>query len=292
MDVTLQVLASGLTLGAMYSVAAVGLALVYGAFGMLNMAHGAILTFGGYASYYVITRLGLPLFMGLPAAIVVGAVLGLAIYLSLVRGMLSARTFETNIFIATFGVGLALENLVLVLFGAYPAPQPLMLTGGVSIGNVVVPVQNIMILGASIVLMCLTGAWLGRSRMGRAIRATAQNRDAAQLMGVEVQTVYAMVLALSGALAGVSGIMVSSLTSLSPTMGGDPMLKAFIICVVAGLGNVYGTMAAAFILGLVEASSQYVFGTRFGFSTLLVLVIITLVWKPSGLFGRDQVERL
>ena len=98
---------------------------------------------------------------------------------------------------------------------------------------------------------------LQRRRMGRAIRATAQNRDAAQLMGVRVGIVYAQVLALSGALAAVSGIMISSLSGLLPNMGGDPMLKAFIICVVAGLGNVYGAVGAAIVLGLLEALIQY-----------------------------------
>ena len=139
--------------------------------------------------------------------------------------------------------------------------------------------------------MVLTAVLLSRTEAGRAIRATAQNRSAAELMGVGILRIYMLVLALSGALAGVSGIMVSSLTNLAPTMGNDPMLKAFIVCVVAGLGNVYGAMAAAILLGLVEAAAQFIFGVRFGFATLLLLVIMVLIWRPYGLFGRDQVQR-
>jgi branched-subunit amino acid ABC-type transport system permease component len=109
---------------------------------------------------------------------------------------------------------------------------------------------------------------------------------------VRVGRVYAQVLALSGALAAVSGIMVSSLATLSPNMGGDPMLKAFIICVVAGLGNVPGAAVAAVVLGIVEAAAQFLLGVRFGFATLLLLVIVVLIWRPYGLFGRQQVVRL
>ncbi len=292
MEVIVQVIASGLTLGAMYAVAAVGLALVYGALGMLNIAHGTILTFGGYAAFYVITSLGLPMVAGVAAAVAAGALLGLAIYVVLVHGMLSAPAFETNIFIATFGIGMALENVVLKLFGAYPAAQPLALDGAVAVFDVFIPVRNIAILVAGVLLMVATAWLLTRTQTGNAIRATAQNRAAAELMGVRVRWIYAQVLAISGALAGVSGIMVSSLTNLSPTMGGDPMLKAFIVCVVAGLGNVYGAMIAAIALGLVEATAQYLLGVRFGLATLLVLVILTLIWRPHGLFGRTQVQRL
>lgn len=292
MDVLIQIVASGLTLGAMYAVSTAALSLVWGALGMLNMAHGAILTFGGYACWWAIQELGLPVILGLPVALIAGALLGLLIYFGLVARMLRSRGFETNIIIATVGVGIALESAILKLFGAYPAPQPFAVGGGFNLGKVYVPTQNLLILLSSIVLMVLVALLLERTRTGRAIRATAQNREAARLMGVRVGRTYAQVLALSGALAAIGGIMVSSLATLSPTMGGDPMLKAFIICVVAGLGNVYGAVIAALALGLVEASAQFLFGVRFGFATLLLIVIVVLIWRPYGLFGRQQVTRL
>jgi len=291
-DVIIQIIASGLTLGAMYAVSTVGLSLVYGSFGMLNMAHGAILTFGGYIAYDVITSRGWPLALGAPAALIVGALLGLAVYYAAARPMLRSRNFETNIFIATFGIGIAFENVILKLFGPYPLPQPLVIGGDVVIGRVHVPNQNLLILAVALALMLVVALLLKRTRSGRAIRATAQSREAAQLMGIRVGRVYAQVLALSGALAAISGIMVSSIATLSPTMGTDPMLKAFIICVVAGLGNIYGAVLSALFLGLLEAFAQYRFGVRYGFATLLVLVIIVLIWRPYGLFGRRQVVRL
>jgi branched-chain amino acid transport system permease protein len=292
MDIVIQIIASGLTVGAMYAVSTLGLSLIWGSLGMLNMAHGVMLTIGGYASYYAIAQLGLPLPFGVFAAMLAGALIGLAIYHGSVRLMLRSAQFETTIMIATVGLGAVLENLVLKLFGAYPAAQPLAIPGAIEIGHVFIPRQNILILAASLLLMLLVALLLKRTRAGRAIRATSMNREAAQLMGVRVGRVYAQVLMLAGVLAAVSGIMVSSLTTLSPTMGADPMLKAFIICVVAGLGNIYGAVVAAIALGLVEEAAQFLFGVRFGFATLLLIVIIVLVWRPYGLFGQRQVVRL
>jgi len=292
MDVLIQIIASGLTLGAMYAVSTIGLALVYGSLNMLNMAHGALLALGGYVCWYAMATLGLHPLLGVAAAMIVCGAVGLVIYCAAAQPMLGSANFETQIFIATIGIGAIIENVILRLFGPQPTPQPLNLTGALVIGNVHIPHQNLLILGVALGLMAALALLLRHSRLGRAIRATAQNREAAQLMGVRVGFVYAQVLALSGALAAISGIMISSLSGLLPNMGGDPMLKAFIICVVAGLGNVYGAVAAAIVLGLLEAATQYVLGVRYSFAILLLLVIAVLIWRPYGLFGRKQVVRL
>lgn len=291
MDVLIQILASGLTLGAMYAISTVGLSLVYGSMNMLNMAHGAILTIGGYAAYAASTQFGLPAPVAFAAALIAGALVGLLVFFTTTLPLLNTRNFETNIFIATIGLGAVLENGVQKVFGPYAKPQPLALDGVIKLGGVALPNENLAILLVALVMMVCVAIFLQRTRAGRAIRATSQNREAAQLMGVHVQRVYAQVLALSGVLAAISGVMVSSLTSLSPTMGGDPMLKAFIVCVVAGLGNTYGAVAAAVAIGLMESAAQYVFGVRFGFASLLLLVIVVLIWRPSGLFGKIRIVR-
>lgn len=292
MDVIVQIIASGLTLGAMYAISTIGLALVYGSLNMLNMAHGAILAMGGYICLYTMTKLGFPAPLAILAAMVVCGGIGILIYHLAARPMLSSRNFETQIFIATIGIGAIIENVILRAFGPQPMAQPLNLSGALVIGGVFIPYQNILILVVALGLMAATTFLLNRTRMGLAILATAQNRDAAQLMGVRISRVYAQVLGLSAALAAVSGIMISSLSGLLPNMGGDPMLKAFVICVVAGLGNVYGAVAAAIVLGVLESIIQYVFGVQYSFAILLLLVIAVLIWRPAGLFGRAQVVRL
>jgi branched-subunit amino acid ABC-type transport system permease component len=168
----------------------------------------------------------------------------------------------------------------------------LQIPGGLALGGVTLPWQNVLIMGVAAVMLVLVAWLLGRTRAGMAIRATAQNRDAAQLMGIRIGQVYAQVLMLSGALAALSGVMISSLSGLLPTMGADPMLKAFVICVVAGLGNVSGAALAALALGVLEALIQYLFGVQYAFAILLALVIAVLIWRPAGLFGKIQVVRL
>lgn len=292
MDVFLQIALSGATLGAMYAVGAVGLSLIWGAMGVLNMAHGAMMTLGGYASFAAVSALGLPAWMGLPAAILAGFVIGALIYALVVRQMFRHPAFETNIIIATVGLAMLLESLVLKGFGAYPSKQPFMIEGGFRISEVFIPYQNLMIVAIAVLLMVVVSWILERTRVGRAIRATAQDRDAAQLMGVPVGRVFAQVLGIAGAVVAVSGVMLSSIATLTPTMGYDPMLKAFIVCVVAGLGRVNGALIAAFAIGLFEAVVQYYAGVRFGFPAMLILVIAVLIWRPNGLFGRAQATRI
>jgi branched-chain amino acid transport system permease protein len=294
LDILTAILISGLTTGALYALATVGLSLVWGSMGMLNMAHAAMLTLGGYAAFTFSTALGLPIVVGFAGAVVVGALAGALLYILIVRHLLKndKATFESNVMIATVGIGIALENAILLAYGGQPLKQPVSATGSLVLGPVSLPYQNMLIVFVVIALMAVIALLLGRTRMGRAIRATAQNRDAAQLMGVAVNRVYFQVLMLSGAISGVCGVMVSSMTQLSPPLGNDPMLKAFIMCVVAGLGNLPGAVAAAFGLALLEAFVQYVAGARWGFPTLLFVVIAVLIWRPAGLFGRVQIRRM
>ncbi|MGI9413335.1 MAG: branched-chain amino acid ABC transporter permease [Hyphomicrobiales bacterium] len=292
MDVFIQILVTGLTLGAMYALASVGLALIWGTLGMFNMAHGLFMTVGAYGSYSAVAHLGLPVYIGLPAGFIAGGLTGCITHLLIVRYMVGTKNFGTNIMVATAGVAILLEDLILKGFGAYPFPQPVSLKGSFKLGNVAISYQALVIVAVAATLIAVTGLLLLKTRLGRAIRATAMNLDAARLMGVQTERTYLQVLAIAGALAGAAGVLISSLATLSPQVGGDPMLKAFVICVVAGLGHVGGTGLAAVALGLIEAAVQYFLGVRFGFPVMLGLVIIFLIWRPNGLFGKKVVVRL
>jgi branched-chain amino acid transport system permease protein len=287
-----QILVSGLTLGAMYAISTVSLSLVWGALNVLNMAQGALLTLGGYFAYAAVSSLGFPPLAAILITVALGGIVGLIMYLAVIRQMLDAEGFEVNVIIATVGIGTVIENLMQKVFGAYPIRQPIMWEGGFFIGRTHVPYNSVVIVVASIGIMMTLATLLTRTRIGRAIRAVSQNREAAQLMGVPVQLVYAQVLLVAGALSAASGIMLSTITTLSPTMGYDPMLKAFIICVIAGLGNIAGALYAAFTLGVFEALVQFVFGVRFAFPAMLLIVILALIWRPYGVFGRKKVSRL
>lgn len=291
MNIAIQIIVSGLTLGAMYAISSISLSLLWGTLGVLNMAQGAFLVIGGYAAFTAAEFLGLPAPLAILFMLGVGALTGIATYYGLVRFLVGRAGFETAVIIGTFGLSLAVQNLVLRVYGAYPFRQPLAVSGGVNIGTSYIPYQNMLIFLASILVMVALALALNRTRMGRAIRATAQNRAAAQLTGVPVSRVFVQSFTIAGVLAAISGTMVSTITTLAPTMGDDPMLKAFIVCVVAGLGSVPGALYASFMIGLIEAAVGFFWGVKFGFPVLLLLIIITLVWRPAGIFGRRAVGR-
>ncbi len=296
MDFFVQIIVSGLTFGSMYALAAVGLALVWGAFNMLNMSHGIIMTLGAYFALLWAELLGWPLILAAPFSLVCGGLVGAIVYFLSAHWMIKQKNFEVTIIIATFGLGMAIESGLLKflreMFRTAPYSQPLSL-GAKSflIFDVPVSYQRLVIWAAAFVLITIVGIFLRRTSVGRAIRATAQDRNAARLMGVPVRRVYVLVLAIASGLAAVSGIMLSSFKDVHPLMGGDPMLKAFIVIVLAGLGNITGALYAALLVGLVEASVKVLLADKYGFTAILILVILALIWKPSGIFGRATVAR-
>lgn len=292
MDVLTQILITGLTLGSLYALASVGLSLIYGTLGMFNMAHGLFMTVGAYVAFSVANIAQIPLLLGILVAMLAGALIGVLTHLFIIRFMLGTDGFATNVLVATAGLGIVLQDVLLKIYGGYPYPQPLAVDGFTRIGSVSVTYQAIITFSVSLILICTVAWLLLKTRFGRAIRATALNREAAMLMGVKADTVFLQVMALAGMLAGVAGLMISTQATLSPQMGGDPLLKAFVICVVAGLGNVWGAGVCAFALALLEASIGYYVGVRFGFPTMLLIVILVLIWRPQGLFGREKVVRL
>jgi branched-chain amino acid transport system permease protein len=291
LDAILQIIITGLTLGAMYALASVGLALTYGTMGMFNMAHGVFMTVGAYSAYAAVEYMGLPLPIAFVAGLAAGAVIGAVMHLFVVRHMLKTDGFEINIIVATAGVAILSEDLILKIFGAYPFRQPLQLDGTFRVGGLAVTYQSIAILAVAAALVGMMAWILTKTRFGLAIRATAMNREAAMLMGVKADQIYLQVLVIAGLLAAAAGIMISSLATLSPQMGANPLLRAFVICVVASLGSVTGAGFAAVALGLIEAAIRYYYGVRYGFPIMLALVITVLIWKPAGLFGQQEVVR-
>jgi len=259
---------------------------------MFNMAHGLFMTLGAYVAYSAANAFQLPLVLGFVAAMAAGAVIGVLTHLLIVRFMLGSPDFGMNVMVATAGLGIVLQDIVLKIYGGYPYPQVVRVEGIAQLGGVSITLQALTNVAVALALILGTAWLLMKTRFGRAIRATAMNREAAMLMGVKADTVFLQVMALAGMLAGVAGLMISTQATLSPQMGGDPLLKAFVICVVAGLGNVWGAGVCAFGLALLEAAIGYYFGVRFGFPTMLMLVILLLIWRPQGLFGRERVVRL
>lgn len=292
MGIFLQTLYSGLVIAAVYALMAVGLTLIWGALRVLNLSHGALMMAGAYASWFTVAQLGLPWFFGLPAAFLVVSLFGMVLYKALI-GPLSRRPgAENNTFIATAALAAAMEGGALLIFGPRNKAQPFAVNGSIDMLGVPVTYQQLAIIVVAIVTLLTLEIFLKQSRFGLAIRATAQQPDAAQLMGIRRDTVFLLVLALSGGLAAVSGVLLSSIYFISPVFGLHPMLKSFIVCILGGLGNMRGTLYAATVMGLTEAFVSLFFGVQFALPAMFALVIVVLIVRPNGLFGRGEVVRL
>lgn len=288
----IQTIYSGLVLGSIYALMAVGLTLIWGALKVLNLAHGALMMMGAYLSWLVADEIGLPAVLGLPLSFLAMVGVGFVLYRLLVGPMIGRPGWETNTFIATSGLALGLESLALLVFGPRNKAQPFAVDGHFQVVGVTIAYQDIVIMAVAAVALILMDRFLKDSRPGLAIRATAQQPDAAQLMGIRQDHVFLIVLGLSSGLAALAGVLLSSIYFISPTFGFHPMMMSFIICIFGGLGNIRGTLYAAFIIGITEAVVSLLLGVRYALPVMFGLIIVVLIFRPSGLFGQRETIRL
>lgn len=292
MDIFLQIIISGISLGAMYAVGTIALSLLWGTMGMMNLAHGGFIALGGYISYWCMTVLGASWLFALPLALGAGMLAGYLMYHLVVRWMFERKDFSVDIIIATVAIASLAENGFLNVAGPQAKRQPFTLSGGLRISDVVLPYQTILTVFVAIVLMVVVFFIVNRTKLGIVIRAVSQQQTASQLMGVDVRSTFAKSLMLAGGIAAISGVLVTGATGLFPSVGFDTTIKALVICIIAGLGNLRSAIFMAFVLGLFEVGVQYIFGQRYGFPAMLGLVIVLLIIRPYGLFGEETAERV
>ncbi len=292
MDIFLQIIISGISLGSMYAVGTIALSLLWGTMGMMNLAHGSFIAIGGYAAYLCMTVMGANWIFALPMALGAGIIAGYLMYHLVVRWMFERAEFGVDIIIATVAIAALVENGILNTIGPEARRQPFHISGGLHIGGAVLPHQTLLTVFIAIAMMIIVGYIVSRTRLGNVIRAVSQQQVAAQLMGVDVKRSFAQAMMLAGGIAALSGVLVTGSTQLFPAVGFDTTIKALVICIIAGLGNLRGAILMAFVLGMFEIAVQYIFGQRYGFPAMLGLVIAVLIVRPYGLFGRETVERV
>ncbi|MCA2380088.1 branched-chain amino acid ABC transporter permease [Agrobacterium genomosp. 3 str. RTP8] len=290
-DFIRDILLSGVTLAALYAASSVALSLIWGSIGMLNLAHGAFIAIGAYGSLLFVTKTGLPWWTGIMAGIVCGMLAGLVTQLALVRWVFGKPNFDINIIILTMALSTIVIDMINNLIGPTSARQPFNLDGRFDIGGSGLAYQTVLIVVGCAVMVVALQYIVQRTSLGRTIRAVSQEPTAARLNGVPVQTIVLKVMVLAGALAGASGVLLTAFTTVYPTVGLDPLLKALIICVVGGLGSIPGALLASFGLAFLEVLVQYELGTKWGFPALLAAVVLVLVVRPNGLLGRGMQVR-
>jgi branched-chain amino acid transport system permease protein len=288
-SVLAQQLVLGLLIGGLYGLAAAGLSLVFGVMKVLNVAHGELIMLGGYGAFWLVALLGLDPFASLvlviPGALLLGVVLYAGLFGFVVRA--DEETRVKNSLLIGFGLALALHALAVRLWTADERSVPTPYGGAVfTVAGLSIPAVRLLSLVLAFALILGLQLLLTRWRWGKAIRATAEDWQAALLTGRDVRRAYLLAFALGTALAGAAGTLVTVAYSVSPSIGLEWTLKALIVVVLAGLGSVLGTFVGGLVLGTAEAASAAAFGGPYREVIGLVLFVVVLVLRPLGLFGR------
>jgi branched-chain amino acid transport system permease protein len=279
----------GLVLGGLYALFAVGLTLIFGVLDVINVAHGELFAVGGYVAFVVIALLHLPGVAGIAAAGVGAFLLGLALYPLLIaplRRRLGGRPSGPLYLVLTLGLSTFLQSSLLAIFGGDYLRVPPHVTGILELSFTAVSHQRLLVLALSIVLLGGLFLFLRLHRQGLAVRAVAQNPDAAQAMGISLARVFALTLGLGAGLAGVGGALVAPLVNVYPAVGFPLTIKAFAITILGGMGNLAGALLASFVVSLAEAFSVMLIPSEWQNAIAFAVMIVVLLLRPSGLLGR------
>ena len=292
MEKLIEAVYGGLLSGSVVGLMAIGLTLIWGALRLLNLAHGAIYLVGGYVAWMVINWYRLSIWPAFILGILAAGLVGLIMQFTLVNPMLGKPGWDTASLIATVGAAITIESIVLLLFGARVKQMPVAFEGNFMIGGVPKAYQGLFIIITTVSALALLAIFLRRSRYGMAIRAVSQQMDAARLMGIPTRQIFLIVMVVSAALAGLAGVLLSSIFYLTPTAGFNPMVQALVVTIFGGLGSVKGTIWAAYIIGLLGAFLTVYMGASWALPGLFLFMIIMLTIRPNGLFGLGEAQRL
>lgn len=281
----LQQIVNGLAAGSVYVLIGLGLSLVFGILGIAHFAHGSVAMLGGYATLILMKHLGINLWVAMLFAMPITAIVGVLLERLFYRPVREAPPINT--FIIALGLMFILDNIALLVFGPEQTLIRSPYTDVVSVGSVSVVALRIYMLGSNLVLLIALVVLLQRTKLGRAIRAVAQNRDAAAMVGVNVDWVSGAVFAIGSALAAVAGAFVGSLTALYPSMGEELVLKGFAVMILGGMGSLVGAVLGGMIIGLTESLGGALISSAYKGSFGFIILILVLWFRPSGMFGKD-----
>ena len=290
----LQYLINGISIGSVYAIIALGYTMVYGIAKMLNFAHGDVIMIGAYISFCVTSYLGLPAWVSVIVAVVVCTVLGIVIeglaYKPL-RG-----TPSLAVLITAIGVSYFLQNAAQLIWSSSPknftsivTMKPISLMDG----KLVITGEVLLTVAVCILVMVGLTLFTGKTRTGKAMRAVSEDRDAAQLMGINVNQTISTTFAIGSALAAIAGVLLcSTVPTLQPTTGSMPGIRAFTAAVFGGIGSIPGAMLGGILLGIIETFSKAYLSTQFSDAIVFSVLIIILLVKPAGLLGKQMQEKV
>ena len=288
----LSFLISGISLGSIYAIIALGYTMVYGIAKMLNFAHGDIIMVGAYAVVTSVLTLGMPPLVAILISIAICALLGITVEFLAYRPLRQAPPLA--VLITAIGVSYLLQNLALLIYGSEQKAFPVLFTiPSVELGGVYIDGITIATMAVTAIIMVGLSLFINRTRMGKAMRACSEDKGAAQLMGINVNSTISATFAIGSALAAIAGVLLCSFnTSLMPTTGSMPGIKAFTAAVFGGIGSIPGAFLGGLLLGIIEALAKAYISTQLANSIVFAVLIVVLLVKPAGLLGKIVPEKV
>lgn len=293
MTVFIQYLVNGLSMGSVYAIIALGYTMVYGIAKMLNFAHGDVIMVGAYVSFCATSYLGLPGWLSVILSVAVCTVLGVLIEGLAYKPLRQAGPLA--VLITAIGVSYFLQNAAQLLWGATPKNFSSLVTFKVpaALAQFNVSAVSLVTIVACLAIMAALTWFTGKTKMGKAMRACSEDKDAAQLMGINVNRTISMTFAIGSALAAIAGVLLCSYSPvLQPTTGAMPGIKAFTAAVFGGIGSIPGAFIGGILLGIIEALAQAYISTSLANSIVFAVLIVVLLVKPAGLLGKYVPEKV
>lgn len=278
-----QMAINGLMAGLVYTLMALGFTLVFGIMRMVNFAHGEFYMVGAFAVLALNSQLGMGYFPAVVLATIITAMFGATVERVLYRPFVGR---ELGGMIMSLAVGITLQALALIFFGPADLSVDRPVTGIWRLHEAVIPLDRALVAVCAVVALVIFQLFLRRTRMGLAMQAVAQDRETASLMGVEAGSVYLRSFAIAAALAGLAGALMAPVYTVAPTMGELPMLKAFVVVILGGLGSVPGAVLGGLLIGLSESVFSTMFNTTLALIASFVIVLAVIIVKPNGLLAR------
>ena len=288
----IEQLINGLRTGSIYALIAIGYTMVYGIAKMINFAHGDIIMVGAYALYFSISVLGLPVPVALVITVIVCAVLGVVIEKVAYKPLRSAPPLA--VLITAIGMSFFLQSASLLIFGSTPIPfQSVIPNVNISVGPVVISSITVVTLIVTAIAMILLTLFVNKTKMGSAMRAVSEDKGAAELMGINVNSTISLTFAIGSALAAVAGVLyICQYQSMKPTLGALPGIKAFVAAVLGGIGSIPGAMLGGILLGLIESVSKAYISTELADAIVFGVLIVVLLFRPSGLLCKKKIVKV
>ena len=282
----IQAIINGLAMGWLYVLMALGLTLILSIMGILQLAHGEIYMIGAYIVFVLARQHGVNLYAAIVISMLVMAVFGALIERGLFRPRPGQDPVLPAIAIST-SLTLILSSFAVVSFGLYEKGLPKLVKGSFRVLDVAIPRDRILAVGISVAMLLVVYLFLKKTRRGQAMVASAQNREASYLRGINPNHMSRLAMMIGCALAALAGALAGSILVLNPSMGGLPMIKGLVVIVLGGLGSVPGAAVGGMILGLIDGVVPVVFGATAAALAPLILVILFLLFRPRGLFGHE-----